>query len=198
VGLYHIEHITPEAIVRGTDLLIPDHATYVINDQELQDLMASYPVMWADKEAKPEKCLIGCPHLSLRQLHWWADEIHNALQAKNQSQLAVETIMCAAPQILQKFKAGVTAADATAYERLERAGVKFSVTCVETLFEGDVIAGEAVVTNSNKLRAYTTARFFPDKELVDILVSGEIKRTTTSTSRRKSEQIIQRQGNSSR
>jgi hypothetical protein len=95
---------------------------------------------------------------------------------------------------LQKFKA-----DATAYERLERAGVKFSATCVETLFEGDVIAGEAVVTNSNKLRAYTTARFFPDKELVDILVSGKIKRTTTPTSKRKkSEQIIQGQGNSSR
>jgi predicted aconitase len=193
VGLTHLENITPEAVDRGTNLLTPDHATYVIDDQELDDLMASYPVMWADKEAKPEKCLIGCPHLSLRQLHWWTGEIHDALQAKNQSQLAVETIICAAPQVLQKFKA-----DMTAYERLERAGVKFSVTCVETLFEGDVIAGEAVITNSNKLRAYTTARFFPDKELVDILVSGEIKRTTTIQEGKKSEHIIQRQGNSSR
>jgi hypothetical protein len=39
-----------------------------------------------------------------------------------------------------------------------------------------VSAGETVITNSNKLRAYSTARFFPDEELVEILVSGEIKR----------------------
>jgi len=169
VGLYHVENITPEAVDQGTDLLVPDHATYVIDDQELQDLMVSYPVMWADKEAKPEKCYIGCPHLSLRQLYWWTNKIHSALQARSQSQLAVETIICAAPQVLQKFKA-----DVKTYERLKRAGVRLSVTCAETLFEGGVSAGEAVITNSNKLRAYSTARFFPDGELVEILVSGEI------------------------
>jgi predicted aconitase len=170
VGLYHVENITPEAVDQGTDLLVPDHATYVIDDQELQDLMVSYPVMWADKEAKPQKCYIGCPHLSLRQLYWWTDKIHGALLARSQSQLAVETIICAAPQVLRKFKA-----DAKAHERLKRAGVRLSVTCAETLFEGGVSAGEAVITNSNKLRAYSTARFFPDEELIEILVSGEIK-----------------------
>jgi len=105
----------------------------------------------------------------LRQLYWWTNKIYGALQARSQSQLAVETIICAAPQVLQKFKA-----DVKAYEQLERAGVKLSVTCAETLFEGGVSAGEAIVTNSNKLRAYTTARFFPDEELVEILVSGEL------------------------
>ena len=169
VGLYHVENMTPEAVDQGTDLLVPDHATYVIDDQELQDLMASYPVMWADKEAKPEKCFIGCPHLSLRQLYWWTNKIHSALQARGQSQLAVETIICTAPQVVHKFEA-----DVKAYERLKRAGVKLSVTCAETLFEGGVSAGEAIVTNSNKLRAYTTARFFPDEELVEVLVSGEL------------------------
>jgi hypothetical protein len=71
---------------------------------------------------------------------------------------------------LQRFKA-----DVEAYERLKRAGVKLSATCVETLFENELSAGEAIITNSNKLRAYTTARFFPDKELVEILVTGETK-----------------------
>jgi len=104
MGLYHVERITPEAVDRGTDLLVPDHATYVIDDQVFKDLMASYPVMWKDKEAKPEKCFIGCPHLSLRQLYWWTNKIHNALQARSQSQLAVETIICAAPQVLKKLR----------------------------------------------------------------------------------------------
>lgn len=170
VGLYHVENITPEAVDWGSSLLVPDHATYVIDGQELQDLMASYPVMWEDKEAKPEKCVIGCPHLSLRQLYWWTNKIHNALQARSQSQLAVESIICAAPQVLRKFKA-----DVKAYERLKRAGVKLSATCIETIFENELSAGEAIITNSNKLRAYTTARFFPDEELVEILATGEIE-----------------------
>jgi len=65
-------------------------------------------------------------------------------------------------------------ADAKAYEGLERAGVKLSVGCPMQLFDNDLSAGEAILTNSNKLRAYTAARFFPDEELVEILVSGEI------------------------
>jgi predicted aconitase len=171
VGLYHVKGITPEAVDQGTELLLADHATYVIDDRELQGLRASYPVMWAEKEARPEKCLIGCPHLSLRQLYWWTDKIHSSLQAKSQSQLAVQTILFAAPQVLHKFKA-----DVKACERLERAGVSVSVACAETLFEGGVSAGDAIITNSNKLRGYSTARFFPDEELVGILVSGEIGR----------------------
>ena len=45
VGLYHAENITPEAVDQGTELLVPDHTTYVIDDQELQDLLSSYPVL---------------------------------------------------------------------------------------------------------------------------------------------------------
>ncbi|MGB3906139.1 MAG: aconitase X [Anaerolineae bacterium] len=170
VGLYHMENITPEAVDQGTDLLVADHATYIIDDQDLQGLMASYPVMWAEEQARPEKCLIGCPHLSLPQLRWWADKIQEALRLRNQDRLAVQTLIFAAPRVLQKFKA-----DVEAYERLKRAGVRLSVGCAETLFEGDVSAGEAIITNSNKLRGYAAARFFPDEELVDILVSGEIR-----------------------
>ncbi|NIN66918.1 MAG: DUF521 domain-containing protein, partial [Anaerolineae bacterium] len=79
VGLFHVKGITPEAVDQGTELLLADHATFVVDDQELQDLLASYPVLWPGKESRPEKCLIGCPHLSLRQLRWWADKIPKAL-----------------------------------------------------------------------------------------------------------------------
>jgi predicted aconitase len=170
VGLCHVEGITPEAVDRGAALLLADHSTYVIDDQELQDQLASYPVVWPDEEAGPEKCLIGCPHLSLRQLRWWADSIHEALHEAKQNRLAVQTVVFAAPQVLERFKGEVEA-----YERLKRAGVRLSVGCAETLFEGDVSAGAAIITNSNKLRAYSAARFFPDEELVEILVSGEMR-----------------------
>jgi hypothetical protein len=170
VGLYHVENLTPEAIEFGKDVLVTNFSSYVIDDRELETLLASYPVMWENKDAKPEKCLIGCPHLSLKQLHWWTNEIYSTMQAQGRSHVAVKTILCAAPQVLKKFKA-----DKDAYEQLERAGIHLSVACSETLFENDVSAGEAIVTNSNKLRAYTPARFFPDEELVEIIVSGEIR-----------------------
>ncbi len=170
VGLYHVENITPEALDSGKELLVPGHKHYVIDDAELQELMASYPVMWDDPAAEPEKCFIGCPHLSLNQLHWWSHAIHDALQARDKNQIAVKTIICAALQVLQAFKA-----DKKNYERLTRSGVHLSVSCPETLFENDISAGEAIVTNSNKLRAYTAARFFPDEELVEIIVNGVIK-----------------------
>jgi predicted aconitase len=171
VGLYHVENITPEAVDYGQDLLAPEHHLYVVDDRTIQDEQDSYRVLWADKEAKPTKCFIGCPHLSLGQMNWWANKISDALKAKNQRHLAVQTIICAAPDTLEKFRADHKAA----HEGLQHAGVKFSVTCAMTLFDNDLSADEAIITNSNKLRAYTTARFFPDDELSDILVAGEIK-----------------------
>jgi hypothetical protein len=38
------------------------------------------------------------------------------------------------------------------------------------LFDNDPSAGEAIITNSNKLRAYTTARYLPDEALLGIMV----------------------------
>jgi predicted aconitase len=169
VALFHVENITPEAIDYGRDLLAPDHKTDSIDQQRLQDLLASYPVLWEDKDARPEKCFIGCPHLSLEQLYSWTEAIDGALRAGGKSTLPVKTTICAAPQVLQAFKA-----DAEAYEQLEDAGVKLSAGCPMQLFDNDLSAGESIVTNSNKLRAYAPARFFPDEALVEILVSGEI------------------------
>ncbi len=48
VGLFHAENITPEAIDYGRDLLVPNYETYSVDDRQLEDLLASYPVMWTD------------------------------------------------------------------------------------------------------------------------------------------------------
>jgi predicted aconitase len=169
VGLYHVENITPEAVDQGRSILKDGFKTFVIDDPILRELRESYPVLWLDKEAKPEKCLIGCPHLSLNQLNWWAEKIQRTLEERNQSRLAVETVLFAAPQVLQKFTS-----DHERKKRLKESGILLSTACAETLYEGQVCSGDTVVTNSNKLRAYTTARFFPDEVLLEIMVGGEI------------------------
>jgi predicted aconitase len=169
VGLYHVEGITPEAVEQGAGLLEPGYRSYTIDDRLLEHLLASYPVMWADRAARPSKCLIGCPHLSLRELYGWTDSIESVLRARGRSRLAVPTILCAAPQVLARFTA-----DRQAVERLRNTGARLSATCAESYMDNQLCAREAVVTNSNKLRAFTGARLFLDEELLEVIATGQI------------------------
>lgn len=170
VGLYHVENVTPEALEKGRKLVKPDSRRKVITDSDLDVLFASYPVMWADPKAKPRKCFIGCPHLSLQELRRWEKEIREALAAAGRDRLAVETILCAAPQVIREFKA-----DAEASRSLAASGAKLSGTCPEAYMNNLLCAREAIVTNSNKFRAFTPARMFLDRDLLEVMVTGEIK-----------------------
>jgi predicted aconitase len=169
VGLYHAENITPEAVDYGRGLLSREHKRYVISDGDLEDMLRSYPVMWSPKEAKPQRCLIGCPHLSLRELQWWTASIHEALQARARHQVAIPTLLCAAPQVLREFEA-----DELAHRRLRAMGVNVSPCCIEVYMDNPLCAREAVVTNSNKLRAFSTARLLHDDELLEVMATGDI------------------------
>ena len=168
VDLFHIEHITPEAVEHHRDLLFPEHSTYLISDDELRSQFLSYPLLWTDKDAVPSRCYIGCPHLSLRQIYWWIEHLEETLKTRKQEQIAIETTICAAPQVLQHFES-----DKDSYTKLKKMGVKLSPACSETVFETGLCSGKPIITNSNKLRAYTTARFYPDDELLEVLVGEE-------------------------
>jgi hypothetical protein len=172
VGLYHVENITPEAIDQGRRLLVAGAAHDAIDDGKLEALLASYPVMWKDTQAKPRKCFIGCPHLSLRELRGWADSIFDALQAEGRPRIAVETILCAAPHTISRFKA-----DTESYMKLISAGVKLSPTCPEAYMNNPLCAKEPVITNSNKFRAFTSARLLLDEELIEAIVTGRINQS---------------------
>jgi predicted aconitase len=169
VGLYHIENITPEAIAQGGQLLLANHDVLKITQEELQSELSSYPFLWSDHGARPQRCYIGCPHLSLQQLNWWAENLMKLLDDHNRERLAVDTVLFSAPQILAEFRSSEDT-----YFRLMRIGVKLSTTCCETIFETGLYTGKPVLTNSNKLRAYTSAMFFPDEILAKILVTGEL------------------------
>jgi predicted aconitase len=177
VGLYHVENITPEAVEQGEDLLRADHKTYRIDDVVLKNLMNSYPVMWEEENAKPKKCLIGCPHLSLRELEWWDFRIHATLKAHQKKQVAVDTVLCAAPQVLEKFKS-----DGERYTNLMNAGVKLSATCIEGYMNNQLCAREPVITNSNKFRTFTPARMFLDRDLLEVIVTGKIREENNNES----------------
>jgi predicted aconitase len=171
VGLFHVENVTPEAVDHERDLLTDGCAHAAIDDAHLRDLLASYPVLWRDRHATPDKCFLGCPHLSPRQLAWWATEIRRRLEAHGRTHLKVHTTISAAPQVLRKF-----IEKREGWEALSAAGVRFSTACPMQLFDNELSREDAIITNSNKLRTYTHARFVPDEEIADILVTGRIER----------------------
>ena len=166
VGLYHVENITPEAVKYGQALVREDAQVYVIDDAELQRVYDSYPVMWKKKDAKPKLCFMGCPHMSLEQLISWTERIEKALAAAGNSRVVIPTVFTAAPAVLKKFRSTPYAA------RLEKTNVITSYICPLMYMNNPLSASMPVITSSNKLRTYTSARYYTDDEILKQITEG--------------------------
>lgn len=169
VGLYHIENLTPEAREQGESLLREGYQTYVIDDAELERVKAAYPVIWKDPNAKPELCFVGCPHLTLEQLRDWTEKLSDALRQQGRLTVAVPTVFTAAPAVLKTFENTVEG------YKLQSMGVILSYICPLMYMNNPLCKKKAVITSSNKLRTYTSARYYTDAEILDILAGKEGK-----------------------
>ena len=169
VGLYHIENLTPEAREQGESLLREGYQTYVIDDAELERVKAAYPVIWKDPNAKPELCFVGCPHLTLEQLRDWTEKLSDALRQRGRLTVAVPTVFTAAPAVLKAFENTVEG------YKLQSMGVILSYICPLMYMNNPLCKKKAVITSSNKLRTYTSARYYTDAEILDILAGKEGK-----------------------
>lgn len=163
VGLYHVEGLTPEAVDLGDALIRPGAKTYVIDDAELERVKAGYPVIWKNPDAKPKLCFIGCPHLSLSQLIGWTEKLEGALQG---GRLKIKTVLTTAPDVLEAFR------KTPYFERLRATGARLSYICPLMYMNNPLCKALPVITNSNKLRTYTAARYYTDDEVTAILVKG--------------------------
>lgn len=166
VGLYHIENLTPEACKLGRDLIKDKAPTYVIDDAELKRVYDNYPIMWKNTDAKPKMCFMGCPHMSISQLNSWAHKIDSALKESGQKKVTVPTVFTAAPKVLEKFK------ESSEFKLLNDAGVILSYICPLMYMNNPLCAKMPVITSSNKLRTYTTARYYTDDEILKQITGG--------------------------
>ena len=166
VGLYHVENLTPEAIELGESLIVPGAKVYEIDDAELQRVYDSYPIIWKKNDARPKLCFMGCPHMSLRQLMDWTDKVEAALKASGNAQVVIPTVFTAAPAVLKEF-------EKTPYApRLKATGIITSSIC-PLMYMNNPLAGKMpVITSSNKLRTYTTARYYTDDEILRQITEG--------------------------
>lgn len=166
VGLYHVENLTPEAVKDGDSLIQKDARVYVIDDAELKRVYDSYPVIWKKKDAKPKLCFMGCPHMSLEQLISWTERVESALAAAGNRQVVIPTVFTAAPAVLKKFRETPYAA------RLEKTGVITSYICPLMYMNNPLSTSMPVITSSNKLRTYTSARYYTDDEILAQITKG--------------------------
>lgn len=166
VGLYHIENLTPEAVEQGTGLIKEDAQIYVIDDAELERVKNNYPVIWKDKNAAPKLCFMGCPHMSLQQLKDWTDRVEAGLKAAGNEKVVIPTVFTAPPAVLKEF-------EQTEYAvRLKKTGVITSYICPLMYMNNPLCAKMPVITSSNKLRTYTTARYYTDDEILMQITKG--------------------------
>ena len=166
VGLYHIANLTPEAKQLGDSLVVDGAKEYIIDDAELQRVYDSYPVIWKNPDATPKLCFMGCPHMSLEQLKSWTDKVESALKEYGNSKVVVPTVFTAAPAVLAEF-------EKTDYaKRLKATGVITSYICPLMYMNNPLCGKKAVITSSNKLRTYTTARYYTDDEILVQITKG--------------------------
>ena len=163
VGLYHIENLTPEAVESGADLITENAQVYVIDDAELARVQANYPVMWKDKDATPKLCFVGCPHLSHAQLIEWTDKVAEGLKNNGLKKVSIPTVFTAAPGVIEEFEKTPYAA------KLKETGVVLSYICPLMYMNNPLCKSMPVITNSNKLRTYTTSRYYRSDEILDII-----------------------------
>lgn len=168
VGLYHVEGITPEAIDLGKSLLVEDYNRYIIDDEELDRIYESYPIMWKNPNKIPKKCFIGCPHLSISQLYSWVEKIEEAVKVSGKNKVVIDTILSASPDVIKEFKK-----DESALKRLNATGAKLTYICPLMYMNNPLCAKEPIITNSNKLRTYTTARFYTDEIILSKITGLE-------------------------
>ena len=167
VGLYHIENLTPEAKDMGEDLIAEGAQVYVVDDAELERVKSSYPVVWKNADAKPRLCFVGCPHLTLQQLIDWTRAIDEGLHKNGLSRVSVPTVFTAASAVLREF-------EKTPYaETLRRCGVITGSLCPLMYMNNPLCKKKAVITCSNKLRTYSSARFYSEDEILTIITGRE-------------------------
>ena len=166
VGLYHIENLTPEAAEQGAGLIAEGAKVYVIDDAELERVKASYPVVWKNPDAAPKLCFVGCPHMSLQQLKDWTVRVEEGLKAAGNQKVLIPTVFTTAPAVKKEFEQTEYAA------RLKATGVILSYICPLLYMNNPLCGPMPVITSSNKLRTYTTARYYTEDEILAKITKG--------------------------
>ena len=104
--------------------------------------------------------------MSYQQLCDWTDKVEASLKKYGNKKVTIPTVFTASPAVLKKF-------NETEYaERLKKTGVITSYICPLMYMNNPLSGKMPVITSSNKLRTYTTARYYTDDEILLQITKG--------------------------
>jgi predicted aconitase len=106
----------------------------------------------------------------MNQLNEWTERSLKALADKGRKKFAVPVVFTAAPAVLKAFRATDNAA------KLEQAGAVLSDICPLMYMNNPLCKKKPVITNSSKLRTYTSSRYYTDDEITAIITGKEGKK----------------------
>ena len=93
----------------------------------------------------------------------WTEKVCESLARNGRKKVSVPTVFTAAPAVVAAFNKTDLA------PKLKNAGVVLSYICPLMYMNNPLCGKKPVITNSNKLRTYTTSRYYTDAEILDII-----------------------------
>ena len=105
--------------------------------------------------------------MTLKQLQDWTDAVEAGLKANGLSKVSVPTVFTSSTPVLKQFELTPYAA------RLRNCGVITSYICALMYMNNPLCKKKAVITCSNTLRTYTSARFYSEADILSIITSKE-------------------------
>ena len=102
----------------------------------------------------------------MQQLKDWTVDVEEALKASGNKKVQIPTVFTAAPAVKKEFEKTEYAA------RLEATGIILSSICPLMYMNNPLCKSMPVMTCSNKLRTYTTARFYTEDEILAKITKG--------------------------
>ena len=88
------------------------------------------------------------------------------MKRNGKDKVSVKTVMAAAPAVMENFKKSDKAV------RLQKEGVILSHICPLMYMNNPKCASMPVITCSNKLRTYTSAKYCKEADLLDAITGG--------------------------
>ena len=104
--------------------------------------------------------------MSMQQLKDWTDAVERGLKESGNRKVLIPTVFTTAPGVKKEFEATAYAA------RLEATGVILSSICPLMYMNNPLCKSMPVMTSSNKLRPYTTARYYTEREILEKITKG--------------------------
>ena len=96
----------------------------------------------------------------------WTEDVEAGLKKNGLKQVSIPTVFTTAPAVKKAF-------DKTEYaKRLADTGVVLSYICPLMYMNNPLCGKMPVITCSNKLRTYSTARYYTEQEILGIITEG--------------------------